>query len=123
MGRASIPRPSVRIGQRGRADLGLRGAHGNGWRGVPARLAASSAELRCMLRNAFFLARQDLVRLLRVRETLVWTFVMPILFFYFIGTITANIAGPVDSRDFLALQASAGELLAGPLADRLEAAG
>jgi ABC-2 type transport system permease protein len=41
-----------------------------------------------MFRDALFLARMDAAHLLRRRETLVWTFVMPIVFFYFIGTIT-----------------------------------
>ncbi|HKI18470.1 MAG TPA: ABC transporter permease [Isosphaeraceae bacterium] len=45
-----------------------------------------------MLRDALFLVRADLRLLLRGRETLLWAFVMPILFFYFIGTITGGSA-------------------------------
>lgn len=41
-----------------------------------------------MFRDALYLARMDAAHLLRRRETIVWTFVMPIVFFYFIGTIT-----------------------------------
>jgi len=44
------------------------------------------------LRHALFVARKDLQFLLRARETLLWVFVMPLLFFYFIGTITAGFA-------------------------------
>lgn len=39
---------------------------------------------------ALFLARFDLKYLLRQRETLMWTFLMPGLFFYFIGTVTGG---------------------------------
>ena len=44
-----------------------------------------------MLRSAWFVARWDLLFLLRQRETILWTFVMPFLFFYFIGTVTAGL--------------------------------
>jgi hypothetical protein len=43
-----------------------------------------------MFRDALYLARMDAVLLLRRRETLLWTFIMPIVFFYFIGTIVGN---------------------------------
>jgi ABC-type Na+ efflux pump permease subunit len=46
-----------------------------------------------MLRNVSFLARMDLRYSLRQRETLVWAFVMPIVFFYFIGTVTGGFGG------------------------------
>ena len=39
---------------------------------------------------AWFVARHDLLYMLRRRETLLWTFVMPIVFFYFIGTVTSE---------------------------------
>ncbi len=67
-----------------------------------------------MFRDAFYLARMDAAHLLRRRETLVWTFVMPIFFFYFIGTIVATSTGP--SRDNLAVSAPPD---AGFLADQL----
>jgi ABC-2 type transport system permease protein len=54
-----------------------------------------------MFRDAFYLARMDAAHLLRRRETLVWTFLMPIVFFYFIGTIVGNSSGP--SKDELAV--------------------
>ena len=43
-----------------------------------------------MWRDTTFLFRVELWRLLRVRETLVWTFVMPLLFIYFIGSISGG---------------------------------
>src|SRR5579864_6988455 len=67
-----------------------------------------------MFRDAFFLARMDAAHLLRRRETILWTFVMPIIFFYFIGTITGNSSGP--ARDILGVSAPPD---AGFLADQL----
>jgi len=43
-----------------------------------------------MLRDALFIARTDLKEMLRRRETLLWVFLMPPLFFYFIGTVTGG---------------------------------
>jgi ABC-type Na+ efflux pump permease subunit len=40
--------------------------------------------------KALFLARHDLRHALRQRETLVWVFAMPAVFFYFIGTVTGG---------------------------------
>lgn len=45
------------------------------------------------MRDALFIARKDLKYLLKERETLLWTFVMPLLFFYFIGTVTGGFGG------------------------------
>ena len=42
------------------------------------------------MRAALFLARADLVHLLRQKETILWTFLMPALFFWFIGTVTGG---------------------------------
>jgi ABC-type Na+ efflux pump permease subunit len=56
----------------------------------------------------------DAKHLLRRRETLLWTFVMPIIFFYFFGTVTGNSSGP--ARDNLAVSAPPD---AGFLADQL----
>lgn len=69
-----------------------------------------------LFRAALYIASEDVSRLLRVRETLVWAFVMPVVFFYFIGTITSNITGAADSKQFLAVDSSPG---AGMLADEL----
>jgi len=46
-----------------------------------------------MMRDALFIVQKDLHYLLRRRETLLWTFVMPIIFFYFIGTVTGGFGG------------------------------
>jgi len=51
------------------------------------------------LRSALFIARRDLGIMLRDRETLLWLFVMPILFFYFIGTVTGGFGSPTGSED------------------------
>ena len=71
-----------------------------------------------MLRDAWFLARNELVYMLSRRETLVWTFAMPILFFYFIGTITRGFSGGGGSGepDTIGVRVPVG---AGFLADHL----
>ena len=38
-----------------------------------------------LLRHAWFVARKDVASMLRMKETILWTFVMPPLFFWFIG--------------------------------------
>jgi len=43
-----------------------------------------------MLRDALYLARKDIRYLFRSKETWLWTFLMPIVFFYFIGTVTGG---------------------------------
>jgi ABC-2 type transport system permease protein len=76
------------------------------------------------MRWAWFIARNDVAHLLRHRETIMWTFVMPLVFFYFIGTITGGsrpIGGSADRPDPLALRAPAdGGFLVDELARRLE---
>lgn len=76
------------------------------------------------LRDAWFIARSDLVHTLRERETIMWVFIMPVMFFYFIGTVTSGMAGQATGRDRLAVQipADAG-FLAEEVARRLEAGG
>ena len=77
-----------------------------------------------MLRDALFIARMDAGRLLRIRETLLWTFVMPVVFVYFIGTITSHLWGSPESQDDLAvLTAADGGFMAEQLAGRLQASG
>jgi ABC-type Na+ efflux pump permease subunit len=71
------------------------------------------------MRSFWFIARHDLSHMLRQRETILWTFVMPIVFFYFIGTITGgsmSVRGSADRPDALALRAPAD---AGFLVDEL----
>ena len=61
-----------------------------------------------MLRDAFFIGREDLAYMLRQKETLLWMFLMPLLFFYFIGTVTGGFGNSSPDRpDPLAVQAPA----------------
>jgi ABC-2 type transport system permease protein len=46
-----------------------------------------------MFRNAMFIASSDLKQMLKQRETLLWVFVMPILFFGFVGAISGGNGG------------------------------
>jgi ABC-type multidrug transport system permease subunit len=48
------------------------------------------------MRNALFIAWHDLRHQLRQGGTLVWVFVMPPVFFYFIGTVTGGFSGAVS---------------------------
>lgn len=60
-----------------------------------------------MLRSALFIARKDVANMLKQKETLLWTFLMPILFFFFIGQVTGGF-GPStdpDRPDPIALRA------------------
>jgi len=78
-----------------------------------------------VLRSALFIARKDVQYLLLKRETLMWTFLMPIVFFFFIGTITGGAgggAGPVTDRIAVRLAGDAG-FLGETLVERLHAAG
>ena len=64
--------------------------------------------MREWIRSAAFTARTDLWFMLRQRETLLWVFAMPLLFFYFIGTVTGGFGGgDPDRPDPLALRTDA----------------
>ena len=66
--------------------------------------------MREWIRSAGFIARADLWFMLRQRETLLWVFAMPLLFFYFIGTVTGGFGGGArDPRDPIALQTRAAD--------------
>ena len=67
-------------------------------------------------RDAFFLARAGLRIQLQARETVLWTFVMPLVFMYFIGTVTGHAFGGSDLRRILGVNVPSD---AGPLADSL----
>jgi len=69
-----------------------------------------------MLRNAWFIAVKDVQYTLREKEALVWLFVMPIVFFYFIGTVTGGFGGGGGAGDEIALR-EAGD--SGFLVDRV----
>ena len=49
-----------------------------------------------MLRDAFFLARKDVAHMFRARETWMWTFIMPVLFFFFFGTVSGGFGRPAE---------------------------
>ena len=69
------------------------------------------------MRDAAFIARADLSFMLRQRETLLWVFLMPLLFFYFIGTVTGGSGnGSAERPDPLALQTAAQQ---GPILDEI----
>jgi ABC-type Na+ efflux pump permease subunit len=54
-----------------------------------------------MLSNAWYLARKDLRYLFRGWETWFWGFGMPVLFFYFIGTVTGGSSRPADPEEWI----------------------
>lgn len=77
-----------------------------------------------MIKDALFIAAKDLKYTIRARETILWVFIMPIVFFYFIGTITGGFAPDPDRPDRLAVgMDETSGVLAGQIARRLEAQG
>jgi ABC-type Na+ efflux pump permease subunit len=78
-----------------------------------------------MLRHALFIARHDLGFMLRQRETLMWLFFMPPVFFYFIGTVTGGFgSAALGGGSPLAVQAPAnGGIVVDQLVARLEQQG
>jgi ABC-type Na+ efflux pump permease subunit len=79
--------------------------------------------MRSFFSSAWFIARKDVSYMIRRRETILWTFVMPVVFFYFIGTVTGGFAGPSpDHKDALAIRGGAnGGFLVDEIVRRLEA--
>lgn len=77
-----------------------------------------------MLADALYLARKDLRHWFRESWTWFWAFLMPLIFFYFIGTVTGGMSrsGPVAERIGLHAAEDAG-FLADQFARRLEALG
>ncbi|MDH3216253.1 MAG: ABC transporter permease, partial [Candidatus Krumholzibacteria bacterium] len=69
-----------------------------------------------MLRDAAFIARKDVKYTLRARESALWVFVMPIVFFYFIGTVTGGMGSRPRGTDKMAVMA---DTSSGFLADQL----
>jgi len=57
-----------------------------------------------MLKDALFIALSDARFMLRRKETLIWVFVMPVVFFYMIGTITAGFGGSGPGEEWLAIR-------------------
>lgn len=76
------------------------------------------------MKDAWFIARTDFTRLLRQREVIAWTFVMPLVFFYFLSAVNQGMTGRGDQKDVIALlvPANAG-YLAAELTTRLEQRG
>lgn len=75
-----------------------------------------------MIRDALFLARMDLRLVFRSWITWLWAFVMPMMFFYFIGTVTGGARRAQDAaKESIAVLAPADAgFLAGQLIHRLE---
>jgi ABC-type Na+ efflux pump permease subunit len=71
-----------------------------------------------MLRDALFIARKDVQYMLRARETILWVFVMPPIFFLLIGSATSGF-GRSGGAAATTLAVEAGEG-AGFLLERLE---
>ena len=73
------------------------------------------------MKSAWFIAARDTAYLLKRRETIMWVFVMPLLFFYFIGTVTAGFGNTEERKDSLAVRGGRnGGLLVDELLRRLE---
>ena len=66
------------------------------------------------------LARTDLKLALRERSTILWLFIMPAVFFYFIGTVTQGGVGFTDSTVELLVENGDGGFLSQHLENRLE---
>jgi len=76
-----------------------------------------------VLGAALFVARKDLKWLLRQKPTLVWTFLMPPVFFFFIGTITGGFVGDDAPTELALVAPEPAGYLADELAARLEEEG
>ena len=72
------------------------------------------------LKAVALLARNDLKLALRDRSTILWLFIMPAVFFYFIGTVTQGGMGFVDSTVKLVVDNNDGGFLSQHLEKRLE---
>lgn len=69
------------------------------------------------MKNVWFIAYKDVRYLLRERSVILWVFIMPILFFYFIGTLTSTPVGSVAQTTTLVVDVPDG---AGFLADEVQ---
>ena len=73
-----------------------------------------------MLKDVFFLVSRDLGHMLRRRETLLWTFVMPVIFFYFIGSISGGFGRSGDADPIAVVKPAGAGFLADQLIARLQ---
>ncbi len=74
-------------------------------------------------RHAWFIGRKDFRYAIRSKEAIVWIFLTPILFFYFIGTVTggAELMGDAEAKRPLAVHVgSSPGFLVGELEGRLD---
>jgi ABC-type multidrug transport system permease subunit len=58
-----------------------------------------------MFRDTLFILAKDVKYMLRGKETLLWVFFLPIVFFYFIGTITGGFSSSSNRKAVLAVKA------------------
>lgn len=72
-----------------------------------------------MFKNAWFIASKDVIFQLKERSTLIWLFVMPLIFFYFIGTVTGGGGGIFNQTTALSVQSQDDGFLAQALVERL----
>jgi ABC-type multidrug transport system permease subunit len=76
------------------------------------------------MRQIWFIARREIAHQLRSRETILWIFVMPIIFFYFIGTVTGGFGDggrPARPEPLTLVAPSNAGFLVDGLTQRLEA--
>jgi len=57
-----------------------------------------------MIKDTLFIAGKDIRFLLRARETILWVFIMPIVFFFFIGTAIGGFQHNGTAREKLAVR-------------------
>ena len=72
-----------------------------------------------MWRDALYLARKDTEYLFRSRIVWVWAFLMPVVFFYFIGTVTGGFARPAVAPTMALAAPPTSGFMADLLAERL----
>jgi len=56
-----------------------------------------------MLRDIGFILRHEVTNTLRSREAILWIFIMPAIFMFFIGKVTSNMSGSGSRQDVLAM--------------------
>ena len=78
---------------------------------------------RAFLDSAWLVAWHDLRLNLRQKETLLWTFLMPALFFWFIGTVTSGFSGGSSAPAVALRSGQDAGFVADELAARLEDGG
>ena len=73
-----------------------------------------------MLRNILFIAKKDFVYSLKEKTLLIWLFVMPIVFFGFIGSTTSGFSGNSTQKTNIAVwEAFPGQTEESPIAKQI----